>query len=237
MQFKRGSVNLGAPVAISGGTAALTIKSLLPGQTITAVYSGAPNYRGSSGHVAPVVSFSNPTVTGKVSGTTLSGGSWLVNRATINGDLTIGAGTVVAIIGSKITGTLTQNPLSTDSGGALSLCGTSVGGDVQISGASGVVLIGDAADDGCAANTLAMGLTLTGNTGGVELAGNKITGSVTLNGNSGTGPFAEDVAPEVEANRIGGDLACSGDSPAATNDGHPNKVTGTRSGECGTAGF
>ena len=237
IQFKRGTVNLGAPVALAGGNATLTINSLLPGQTITAVYSGSSNYLGSSGHVAPAATFTHPAVTGKVSGMTLSGGSWLVKGATVNGDLTIAPGTVVAIIGSKITGTLTQNPLSTDSGGALSLCGTSVGGDVVVSRASGVVLIGDAADDGCAANTLAMGLTLTGNTGGVELVGNKVMGSVTLTGNSGTGAFAEDVQPELEANTIGGNLACSGDSPAATNDGHPNNVTGTRSGECGAAGF
>jgi hypothetical protein len=36
---------------------------------------------------------------------------------------------------------------------------------------------------------------------------------------------------------ISGNLACTGDTPTVTNDGHPNTVYGTRSGECGAAGF
>ena len=168
---------------------------------------------------------------------TLSGGSWLLSAATVQGNLTIAKGTIVAIVSSHITGTLTQNTLSTDTGGALSLCGTSVGGNVKVSRATGAVLIGDNGDDGCGIDTLSMGLALASNTGGVEMAGNKITGSVSLTGNSGTGAFAEDSRPEVEANTIGGNLACSANTPVPSNDGHPNAVTGTRSGQCGASGF
>src|SRR5205823_10402555 len=50
VQFKNGTTNLGPAVALNGSAqASLTISSLAPGQTITAVYLGDPNFAGSSG--------------------------------------------------------------------------------------------------------------------------------------------------------------------------------------------
>src|SRR5207248_2398736 len=178
VQFKRATVNLGAAVPLVGGKASITIGSLLPNQTITAVYSGDANFLTSQRPLTPTVTFSHAVVTGIHGAMTLSGGSWLLSAATVQGNLTIAKGTIVAIVSSHITGTLTQNTLSTDTGGALSLCGTSVGGNVKVSRATGAVLIGDNGDDGCGIDTLSMGLALASNTGGVEMAGNKITGSV-----------------------------------------------------------
>jgi hypothetical protein len=102
---------------------------------------------------------------------------------------------------------------------------------VNISGATGFVVVGDPGDDGCAANVLRSTLTLTDNTAGVEVGHNSRIGSVTLKGNAGS-VWADDASPEVEANTIVGSLSCSGNTPAAINDGQPNTVSGRRSGEC-----
>jgi len=37
---------------------------------------------------------------------------------------------------------------------------------------------------------------------------------------------------EIEANTIGADLFCTGNTPAPTNDGHPNSITGQGFGQC-----
>ncbi|MFJ9448545.1 hypothetical protein ACIRRH_43135 [Kitasatospora sp. NPDC101235] len=76
--------------------------------------------------------------------------------------------------------------------------------------------------------------TTSNNTGGLEAIGNRIGGSLTVIGNSGTGPFPEDNHPEIEGNTIAGSLACSGNTPPPTDDGHPNTVTGARAGQCST---
>src|SRR5439155_7647186 len=49
---------------------------------------------------------------------------------------------------------------------------------------------------------------------------------------AGGGPFPEDASPELESNQITGNLACSANNPAPINDGHPNTVSGTRTGQC-----
>ena len=51
---------------------------------------------------------------------------------------------------------------------------------------------------------------------------------VAINGTT----YADPVALVHEANTIGGPLTCSGNSPAPTNDGYPNAVSGSRSGQC-----
>jgi hypothetical protein len=112
------------------------------------------------------------------------------------------------------------------------LCGSTVGGAVGISGASGFVLVGDPGDDLCAPDSIGGILSLTSNTAGVEVSSSRIGGNVVLNNNSGRGRFAEDSRPEVEANTIGGRLSCAGNTPAPTNDGQPNTKGGSSSGQC-----
>jgi hypothetical protein len=108
-----------------------------------------------------------------------------------------------------------------------------VRGALNVTGASGFVLVGDPGDDACAGNQLLSSVDLIGNQSGVELSHNtRISGNTTLNNNVGSGPLAEDAHPEVEANRMLGALSCSGNSPTPTNDGQPNTVSGVRSGQC-----
>jgi hypothetical protein len=162
---------------------------------------------------------------------TLSGGgSWCLVGGQFPGAVTVSSGTVVIIVRSTIKGSL-----SATSGGLFALCGSSVG-SVSVSSATGFVLIGDPGDDQCAGNTLGA-LTLSYNRAGVEVSTNRIGGGVRLIGNTGAGPFPEDARPSVESNTIGGPLTCTSNSPTATNNGHPNSVSGGRSGECGAPGF
>ncbi len=57
---------------------------------------------------------------------------------------------------------------------------------------------------------------------------NTIHGPVTLTGNLGS------TAPAVEANHIGGPLACLANTPPSTDNSQPNTVTGPASGQCAT---
>ena len=89
----------------------------------------------------------------------------------------------------------------------------------------------------CAGNTLKGTVTVQNNSAGVELVQNQIQSNTYVNGNSGVGSYPDDKAPEIEANTITGDLSCASNSPAPTNDTHPNNVSGNRSGQCATPGF
>jgi hypothetical protein len=228
VQFKNGSANLGPARPLNGsGVATLTIPVLVPGQTITAVYSGDTSFLTSSGTVSPAIAFGHTLSGGPCTGNlTISGGSWLVSGACIGGTLSVGAGTSVAIINSRI-----NNQLTSTNPGTFALCGTTVAGNTNVTGASGFVLLGDPGDDGCAANTL-KNLSLGSNAAGVEMGANAISGNVSLTNNAGGGPFPDDASPELEANRIGGNLSCSANNPAPTNDAQPNVVTGNRAGQC-----
>src|SRR5207302_6846238 len=110
-------------------------------------------------------------------------------------------------------------------------------GGVSASGSTGWVQIGDGvAGSTCAGNSINGGVTLTGNTAHVELSLNTINGGATVNNNSGVEPTAEAATkPEIEANKITGTLACSGNPQAPTADGKSNSGSGSRTGQC--AGF
>jgi hypothetical protein len=157
----------------------------------------------------------------------LSGGTWLVDSATVRGSITVQSGARVVITRSTI-GSLTAS-----SPGAITLCGSTVSGGITISGASGFVMIGDPVDDGCPGNSISAGVTLGSNHAGVEVSHNsRIGGSLGLTQNAGAGPLPADVGPEVEANTVMGSVNCFGNSPGVTNNGEPNTVSGGRSGQC-----
>lgn len=92
----------------------------------------------------------------------------------------------------------------------------------------------------CPGNTIGGGVTLTGNHGGLEFGGNpSVKGAVLVSNNVATGTpvDAENTAPEIEGNTIRGSLTCSGNTPAPTNDGSHNTVSGSRVGQCSAARF
>jgi hypothetical protein len=228
VQFKNGSTNLGPAVNVVGGQASLTISTLAPGQTITAVYSGDANFLTSTGTITPVITFGHSLSGGSCtsSNMTISGGSWLLSGVCIGGTLSVTSGTSVAIVNSTI-----KNQLTVTNPGTVAVCGSTIVGNTSVSGATGFVLLGDPRDDGCAANSF-KNVSLSSNTAGVELDVNAISGNVSLTSNKGGGPFPEDVNPSVEANQIAGNLACTSNVPPPTNNGRPNAVNGNRTGQC-----
>src|SRR5206468_12640029 len=92
--------------------------------------------------------------------------------------------------------------------------------------------IGDGGGGTCAGGHIDGAVTLDSNTGGVELGGNTIGGAVKASGNVPTTDTPiENAATQIEGNHIGGTLTCSGNTPAPTNNGKPNTVSSTRTGE------
>jgi uncharacterized repeat protein (TIGR01451 family) len=219
---------------VSGATAAFSIvvhvspsASGSISNTATSGSSATDNTPGNNSSTATTTVGCTHNITGPQSGSlVLNGGSWCVTAASVPGSVSIGAGTTVVITGSRIGGSISAN-----NGAAFSLCTTRVVGSVRIAGASGFVLIGDPGDDVCAGNTIAS-VVLMNNHGGLEFGANTVSNGVSITGNSGSGPFAEDSAPEVEANTITANLVCSGNTPTITNGGQPNHVGGTRSSQC-----
>lgn len=118
------------------------------------------------------------------------------------------------------------------------MCGSRVNGDVNITGSAKFVLVGDASDDGtpaCAGNTLKGTTTITASRGQAEVGGNTISDDLIIDDSGGTGPDEESTQSEIEANNIGGDLFCTGNTPPPSDDGLPNTITGQGFGQC--AGF
>jgi Bacterial Ig-like domain (group 3)/Regulator of chromosome condensation (RCC1) repeat len=232
----------------TGTTLGTTTVNPVTGVAATTVHGlpgGAHEIRAHVTGVATCAPSTSNTVTVTVGCHTISGthvGSLNVSTPTclapgtqIFGKVTIsGAGSLDAE-NATIRGALTAT-----SGTGLRVCSSTINGPrpTNITGINGVIVIGDAGDDGnptCGANTLRGRVTLTGNTGSLELGGNQIRSTVTVTNNTTTITTAPENAAEIEANQISGNLACSGNTPLPpTNDGHPNTVTGTRSGQCAT---
>ena len=234
--FAADGVQIGGVLALVGGQATtVPITSLGPGtHTITASYSGDSNFLSSSASLTQVVGCGQ-TITGRVNGGLTVTGSTCLVGATVNGGVDVRPGGALSSANSRING-----GLNSQGAAAIRICSTRIDGHASIIGSSGFVLFGDAGDDGpasCTGNDARGGLDLSGNIGGAEIGGNSVHGGISLVNTSGSGGQAEDAAPEVEGNTITGGLSCSGNSPAPTNGGLPNSVTGTRSGQCGSPGF
>jgi hypothetical protein len=229
VQFKNGTTDLGAPVALNGsGQATKTIPFVMPGQTFTAAYAGDTNFAASSGSVTPTITFDHTVTANAPSTLTLSGGSWLLSGHSVGSTLTIAPGTSVLIVNATIgSGVTATNP------GAIAICGSTLRLTLNISGANGFVLVGDPGDDGCAANTIASAVSLTDNTKGLDLRSNTLRSTVTVNNNAGGGPFPIDANPVVAANKVSSTLACTGNSPAPIDDSQPNTAP-YKTGQCAT---
>jgi hypothetical protein len=217
------------------GVATLTVNGLTAGpHNISARFNGTATCAPSTSNTV-TVTVGCQTISGTHRGslnvttpTCLAPGTQIFGKVTISG-----AGSLDAE-GATIRGGLTAT-----SGTGLRVCSSTVNGRTNIAGIHGVIVIGDAGDDGnpaCGANTLRGPVTLTGNTGSLELGGNQIPSSVTVTNNNTTITTAPEntTTTEIEANQISGNLACTGNTPPPTNDGLPNTVTGTRTGQCAT---
>ncbi|GAA3104734.1 hypothetical protein GCM10010464_79910 [Pseudonocardia yunnanensis] len=233
--FSEGATAIGIVPLGGSGNAGLTVSGLPGGShTFTAHYDGDTNCAPTTSN-AVTVTVGCQTISGTHLGPlTVTGPVCLAPGTQILGPVTISGSGSLDAVGATI-----QGPLTATSGTGLRVCATTVNGPATISGINGVIVIGDAGDDGgppCGANTLRGAATFRGNTGFVELGGNQILGPLTVNNNTTTiiVPPENATATEIEANLVLGILACSGNTPPPTNDGRPNIVIGTRTGQCAT---
>jgi hypothetical protein len=235
-------VALGPATALDGSGQARLSTSGLPGGSYPVFArftpSDATSYAASaSASITQAVTFSKPCITTTVPGFTVASGQSVCVTAPgrVTGPVTVNSGGALSVSGATVSASLSSTGAT-----ALWFCGATITGSVSVSATTGFVMIGDGGDDGqpaCAGNSVKSSVSLGGNTGGFEVAGNTITGSASFTGNTGTGPYWQDAAPEIEGNSIGGGLSCSGNSPAPTDGGQANKVSGPRSGQCSAGGF
>jgi VCBS repeat-containing protein len=174
-------------------------------------------------------------ITGTNGSLTLTGpGNWCVHDATFNGGLTIGGGANVHIVNTTIGGRLVA-----DQGGALEVCGSHMGSSNKITNATGFVVLGDPSE-GCAGNTFAGAVTVSGGTGGVEIAGSTFSGPLTVDGNTGNGAdhggAADDLGTQIEGNSFSGAVECSSNGSPPTDSGVRNRGSTSFLGQCSAGG-
>src|SRR5262249_2385139 len=88
---------------------------------------------------------------------------------------------------------------------SIRICGVNFGGTLNVSGTTGLVLIGgDAATGPCAGNILTGPTTITGNSGGVEFNSNPVTGSPTSPRKPGSVPPPDTGPVHAENNTVTG---------------------------------
>jgi hypothetical protein len=180
------------------------------------------------------------TITGPLTGAlTAAVGTTCLTNVTLHGAITVNPGAALSVVGSTIYGAITTNGAS-----AFTFCNSStVGGAISVATSSGFILIGDGGDatgTPCSGGHIDGAVTLNANSGGVELGGNNIGGAVKVTANVAptSGVPVEDAATEIEGNSIGGTLTCSGNTPVPTDDGSPNTVSSSRTGEtCASSTF
>ncbi|MHB1988939.1 MAG: Ig-like domain repeat protein [Acidimicrobiales bacterium] len=210
-------------------TATLTVPGLQGGiQTLSAAYSGSVGFLPSTGSATDNVTFTeviSGTHRGNLSVTT---GEQVLITGTVTGSVSVSSG------GLEVDGGSIGGALRAIGAVGLTLCGARLGGAVSISGSTGYVLIGGGATTGCGESAVSGALLLRGNTGGLQVATTSVGGSVQVTGNSGYVPVEQGgVFPptEIAGNTITGALACSGNAPAPTDAGQPNKAA-ARLGQC-----
>jgi YVTN family beta-propeller protein len=154
-------------------------------------------------------------------------GVTVISDAIIKGAVTIARGAVVAVNASSISGTIRSSGAR-----ALSICGSTIHGEISISASAGPVVIGDpgiiGGSPGCGGDKIHGGLYLSNGTGGFEIGANIIRGVVNVVGNKDASGTLADVAD----NHIRGSLSCSGNAPAPLDDAKPNVIRGPARGQC-----
>jgi glucosylceramidase len=127
--------------------------------------------------------------------------------------LAVDSGVTCLAEGARIDG-----PVTVSAGASLVATGATISGLVSATGAATVRLVG---------STMTAPVSVSGTTDRVLIAGSRLTGPVSVSG------AATGFAPVLmSGNTVRGTLACEGNSPAPTNEGIPNTVTGPATGQC-----
>lgn len=187
------------------------------------------NPSGAAALYTPSSSFVCTTiVTGSVASVTVPAGSvTCINGATVAGAVTVQPGGSVVLNGARINGGVVSNGAT-----GVRICGSLIrnpsGPAVSVTGTVGPVVIGDGTA-ACARNDIIGLVNLDGNHA-VEFDTNRVSGSVSVANTAGS-----PLAPVVAGNQITGNLTCTNNVPPPTNEGRPNAVLGTVSGQCAPA--
>jgi hypothetical protein len=186
--FKVDGTPVGSPTLSGSSQASLTTSSLSAGtHTIAAAYSGDGNFLASSASLSYLVTCT-VTVSGTHSGSLEVTSSTCVKAgATVTGAIDVHPGGSLDLESATVTGGIA----ATGTAGVVRVCGSSIGGSVDVKSDTGLVIVGDPGDAACAPNTIAGTLLLQNNTGGVEAINNTEHG-LSVSGNSGPGPFPGD---------------------------------------------
>ncbi|MEU2711460.1 Ig-like domain-containing protein [Streptomyces sp. NPDC007205] len=227
--FSDGTTTL-ATVPLNGGRATFTTSKFQPGaHRITATYGGDPTFTAgaTSAPTDLTAGFSQPCITDHDGPLTVAADQSLciAPGATQNGPVQVQPGGALAVSGAQING-----PVASYGALAVTICHSTLDGQVTLGGTSGFVLLGDGEGTNCAGSAFKAPLTLDGNTGGLEVSSNTMSAPVRIIDNSGSGLLSEDLVPEFEGNQVGAPLRCAGNSPTLQQSG--NTVNGQRSGQC-----
>jgi hypothetical protein len=169
-----------ATVALIGGRATLTTSALGEGShTVVAVYNGDANFATSTSTTTTITCTN--TVTGNHPGALIvNSGSVCVLNARVGGAIVVAKGASIDVENSTIASITANSGPRT-----IRVCATAATGAVSVSGATGLVIIGDPGDAACRPQQHrrhAHTLQPRNNTGGSLVASN----------NSGPGPFPGD---------------------------------------------
>jgi hypothetical protein len=221
----------GTPVAERPLAAALaatiTTSSLSPGNhSIAAAYHGDANFLPSTAAHPYLITCAH-TITGKhLASVVAAGASTCILDAQIGGAIIVPSGTALAVEHSTVAGAIAANTTPH----AIQVCGATIGGSVGVSGAHGIVIIGDPGDANCTPNTVIGAVVVRGNHQGLEVIGNTVGGAIIAADNSGPGPYPGDTSTVADNNRNVGPLAGRAASPSAVrNSAAPNTTTGAQS--------
>jgi 5'-nucleotidase len=128
-----------------------------------------------------------------------------------NGTMSFTTG-VLCVDGATIAG-----PLTVGAGAILYARDFTLNGGLKVAGAAEIDLFG---------GTVNGGFSSTGAGTSFRVRGVTVNGGMTLN-NTGTATI-----PVLADNRINGGLSCTGNAVPPTDNGQPNKVNGSKSGQC-----
>jgi hypothetical protein len=207
--------NSAAPAGGIGVVATITSQGGPPPactRTITGVHRGA--LVASSGRLCLTAATQDGPI--RVS----KGAALVVASSTIRGPLTLARARSAALCESVLNGSLRAHKVTGPvTLGGSAFCGSDTGhGRIVIARSAGRVEVAGLRQHGP--------VRLSGNTGGVRLTSASIAGPARVAGNTSGKPVV------ISANTIKGRLSCAANTPAPTDLGQPNHVSGKASGQC-----
>jgi hypothetical protein len=137
---------------------------------VAASYGGDLNFNGSATLLSYTVGGCSRTITGtQATINTAPGTTTCLFGATVSGAINVAAGSSIDIENSTIAGSFNAS----HGAGEIPICGSTIGGSLEVDRAHGLVRIGDPAF-GCGTNTITDALVLQNNSHGVRAVGNKV---------------------------------------------------------------